>query len=169
MNAPVNQETEGAIIKAFCERTGSGLIGKDLFVALTGDDDDPAEQARLLLARASQIIEKRGRVLSAANEGKIRTAKDHLDNVLSQLERQPAAADDDDEDGKALRLILDSAQILTLDDEDVLTLDLDPIDEFDISTADLTAALQGVLRETVGVLVTEQTRIALDRARGRVD
>ena len=129
-------------------------------------DYRPRRQVRALVAGAMAMVAKRGRVLSAANEGKLRaaqehmgTAGEHMASVLAQLDKQPPPASEDDGD-KA---------ILVLDDEDVLTLDADPVDEFDIDDTDLTAALQGILRETVGTLVAEQTRIALDRARGRVD
>lgn len=47
------------------------------------------------------VAEKRGRTLSAANEGRIRSAKESLDAVLSSMPPE----DDDDEDDKAPHVI----------------------------------------------------------------
>lgn len=56
------------------------------------DDDETARinaQALELLKEHLNIEAKRGRVLSAANEQKIKDARDNLNEVLSQLDEQP--------------------------------------------------------------------------------
>lgn len=54
-----------------------------------------------VVAPALEPEEKRGRTLSAANEGRIRAAKDSLDEVLASM----PAADDEDDDDKAPRVL----------------------------------------------------------------
>jgi HK97 family phage prohead protease len=59
---------------------------------------DTAERVLKIAAGdpASVVVEKRGRALSAANEGRLREAKGHLDGVLASVE----AEDDDDKSAR---------------------------------------------------------------------
>jgi hypothetical protein len=47
------------------------------------------ESSTEALATKNDAVEKRGRVLSSKNEGKIRAARDHLNDVLAEVEQQP--------------------------------------------------------------------------------
>jgi hypothetical protein len=68
-----------------------------LRLAVKGIDTLPAESSDLpmpessteALATKNDAVEKRGRVLSSKNEGKIRAARDHLNDVLAEVEQQP--------------------------------------------------------------------------------
>ncbi len=129
-------------------------------------DYRPGRNVRRAVASAVAVV-KRGRVLSAANEAKIRAGKEHLDaaqahmdGVLASLDKPPIPVADDDK------------SIFTLDGEDgetvVLTLD----DEDEVEQDDINAAIRTALAEAlrgIGETVAEQTQQALARARGRVD
>ncbi len=127
-------------------------------------DYRPRRQVRALVGA---LVAKRGRVLSAANEARLRAAQDgcqtastHLDGVLAQLAVTPMTDDTAAAEGEFLAVVEEAvdAEILTLDAE---------VDE--VSDADLRDALRGTMQELVGAMVREQTQAALARARGRVD
>lgn len=64
------------------------------------------------LAHKHQAALKRGRVLSAKNEGKIRQARDNLDEVLAELEKPEA-----EDEGKTLPAAVAAAHLLDADGE----------------------------------------------------
>ena len=140
----------------------------------------PDETAQALAVRAVEValsMEKRGRVLSAANEGLIRQASDLLNSVLAQLaavERadEPDEDEDEDEDHEDLTAEGTSKGLtLTLaeDEDDFFEVGEDDDDIIEFDTDSMKLALAGVLAGAVAAAVKHETRRALDLARGRVD
>ena len=126
---------------------------RELVSSLRSQDYRPRLQVRAMVGVSKALVEKRGRVLSAANERRLRTAQDsitaatdELAGVLVQLQTAPEAPEPGDD------------VVLSIDD--------------DVTVDDVMAEIKSALRESLpglGGIVKEETRAALARARGRVD
>ena len=126
---------------------------RELVSSLRSRDYRPRLQVRAMVDVSKTLVAKRGRVLSAANERRLRTAQDsitaatdELAGVLVQLQTAPEAPEPGDD------------AVLSIDD--------------DVTVDDVMAEIKSALRESLpglGGIVKEETRAALARARGRVD
>lgn len=140
-------------------------------------DYRPSRVVRSLVGASMSAVAKRGRVLSMANESRLRTARDgigtaieQMDAVLSQLAQLPET------DPAQLPVVDETAGTTTelairFADDPSETVALMLLDETEqtATAEDVRQALRGALAETIGHLVREQTPVALARARGRVD
>lgn len=149
---------------------------RDLVASLHDGQTDyrPRRLVRALVGQAMTAVQKRGRVLSQANEGRLRAARehmaggmDHMDAVLSKLDQQAPQPQPDGNETAGLAI--------TFADEDVqdgIVLELVSDDEVIASSEDVATAIQQAIAEALrglGPQVAEQTQLALARARGRVD
>lgn len=116
-----------------------------LITSLHTPDYRPRLMIRHMVGLQKSLMQKRGRVLSAANESRLRSAQGALGEVLEQLEQQPSV------DEKVLVFAEPSGGY---SEQEIL--------------AEVKSALQVELAG-VGQRVREETRAALARARGRVD
>lgn len=96
---PANQDALRLAVK--------GIIDSTETLAREGTDEDGEPQTReeveeMLAESNAEIVEKRGRVLSAKNEGRIRNAVETLQAVLNELGQQEPTEGDDE---KAAQLI----------------------------------------------------------------
>ena len=89
-----------------------------------------------------EAMQKAGRVLSKANEQKIRQAKDLLDEVLAQLNEQPEQDDDKDKEGGII--------VKTADDEPRDEPEQNPLDDVEQLKALLETAIKNVLNPILG-------------------
>lgn len=105
--------------------------------------------------------EKRGRVLSSANEGRIRQAKGHLDEVLAQLDKPADQTGEDTAEEQALELSDEGVE--KAGDEDVIEL------AEDIDADDIREALTGSLKDIIRDIVQQETQATMNRLRGKVD
>lgn len=128
---------------------------RELIASLRQPDYRPRRAVRMAVGQSMELMRKRGRVLSASNEDKIRTASqqiatanEQLASVLAQLPQAPPVDDSGDD-----------SVVLVLDDHEDAALDPEEIRQ----------ALKGTIAEAIGAVVREQTETALARARGRVD
>lgn len=133
-------------------------------------------------------VVKRGRVLSAANEQRLRDALTAISDVLNTLPQEaPSTPTDAAEtaDGEqpppvadrapaptveALAAMPAASDVLTLDlADDELGLDLADEDTIDLDPQDFREALGVVVRDAVRALAHDATRRTLNTLRGRVD
>ena len=137
-------------------------------------DYRPSRVTRSLVGSALALVEKRGRILSAVNEGKIRTASasleratEELSAVLGQLNRAPEVDEDEDEkpedEGKDVVLTIVS------DEADEIAVKIVDEDAALVSPEDVVSAIRASLGGIIASAVREQTASALAKARGRVD
>ena len=158
---PENDEPESEAARTLRE-AGEFLKARDNTYAALLDN---------LEAAALALTEKRGRVLSASNEGRLRTAADAITDVLNTLP-QPIA---DDEAALAdltpKHPASDCELVLELVESDAFALDLadDDPDIFDIDPTELREALRVVIRDTLRASVAEATTRTLNQIRGRLD
>jgi HK97 family phage prohead protease len=115
---PANQDALRLAVKGFNEEISAIQSAEAATEALVkmadgfplearGDNRPTASQ---ILANDTPIEQKRGRVLSTKNEGKIRDARDLLNEVLEEVAPPPDEPDEDDQDaGKSGKLIAVSA------------------------------------------------------------
>lgn len=138
---------------------------RELISSLRSQDYRPRLTVRSIVAATkAAVVSKRGRVLSNANEARLRTAQEslstaagQLSGVLSQLETAPEAPETAPEGEKEIVLRIASGVAET-----------EPVTSF----ADVAEGIASVLRSelpAIGRIVQEETRAALARARGRVD
>jgi HK97 family phage prohead protease len=109
-------------------------------------------------------LAKQGRVLSAANEKRLLSAKTLLEDVLAQLATATEVGDDGQPPpatAKAADIVIELDDDLDVDDDDV---DVDP----SVWQAALRDGLASVMSD-IGDTVRHETEAALRRARGRVD
>jgi hypothetical protein len=85
---PANAEALRLAMKALDKDEGGRMNDEDPDSA-----DSPDQESAQAAEPSAEIVIKRGRVLSAKNEGKIRAAREHLDAVLSDVAQQ---TEDDD-------------------------------------------------------------------------
>lgn len=147
--SPVKAWAEKALAACAGDGTAASTKGKcsDCGMEYDGDGGKCAKCSEKA-ADIQALIEKIGRVLSAANEDRLRSAREALDMVLSQLEKEPVA------DEKAA-------------DEDSIVFTL--LEEETLGRADIEAALRDGIRATLASLVRDEVGVALTRARGRID
>jgi HK97 family phage prohead protease len=145
-----------------CETVG-GLCASLCAKCVT---DVNAWDSESLLARVASFVKeaKAGRVLSRANESRVRQAKEMLDEVLTQLET--AAEEEKDEAVVVLELS-------EPDDELVLELSGDAPttggDVFDVDPDQLRQLVVAAMAESISGAVRDATTSSLARLRGRVD
>jgi HK97 family phage prohead protease len=140
-------------------------------------DYRPRRQVRAAVGTALEQVRKRGRVLSAANESKLRQAREHLDGVLAKLDAQPAqdaegdaaAAATDGEPKAAEGFVLVLAEEPEPVEVPVLRLALEPDEPDMISLDGVKEAIRSAVGQVLAGVVREETTAALARARGRVD
>jgi HK97 family phage prohead protease len=111
------------------------------------------------------VVEKRGRVLSAKNESKVRAAHSHLDEVLKSV-----GIDTDTEEDA-----LDIDETVTKA-EDVIVIDLVEVEKKAAVVPDFSDmrdvmrdALKDIVRSTVNDIIKHETTATLNRLRGRLD
>lgn len=131
-------------------------------------DYRPSRTVRRAVGKSLEQVAKRGRVLSALNENKIRaasesiaSASEQLSSVLSQLQAAPEEQPDGTEE---LAIVLVDEK--GVGDDVVLTI---LPDEPVYGVADVVASLKSAITDSLGSLIREETETALARARGRVD
>lgn len=118
----------------------------------------------------SEPIGKRGRVLSSTNEGKLRQAKSHIDDVLAQLETAPETEGLEITEQRSADLVLEIAEPaeeelrIEASNNGHKTIDITPETITLAVRESLAGFMTGIARE-----VQEQTRAAINRARGRAD
>lgn len=125
-------------------------------------------------------VEKRGRVLSARNEAKVRAAHAHLCDVLDSLpdyggsDEADAAQPEIEKTDKTVESVIDlddaAADVLDVVEASV---DKQQNESVEITVDDIRAAMKDVLgagmRESIAELVKAETQSALNRMRGIVD
>lgn len=104
-----------------------------------------------------KTVVKRGRVISRANEERLKSAREHLNAVIAQVEEQIEEVEDELEASDKTKDF-----VFTLDDEDAL-------DISDITADDVGDAFRDAVSQSVREIVRQETTAALNRARGRVD
>ena len=127
-------------------------------------DDSDADNVQ---SAANGGTAKSGRVLSAANEKKIRAAHDHLVDVLKALPppfhgnnpNNTNDGDDDDSSGSGKSFVLELA------DSPVIEKVVDDQDLADV----MRLAMSEIIRDTIKQTVKTETAATLNRLRGRVD
>lgn len=113
---------------------------------------------------------KRGRVLSSTNEGKLRQAKGHIDEVLAQLETAPETEGLEITEHRSADPVLEieepAKEELRIEQPDNGhgTIEIAPETIISAVRESLAGLMPGIARE-----VQEQTRAAINRARGRID
>ena len=123
-----------------------------------------------LLRAYKESIGKRGRVLSSTNEGKLRQAKSHIDDVLAQLETAPETEGLEITEQRSADLVLEIAEPaeeelrIEASNNGHKTIDITPETITLAVRESLAGFMTGIARE-----VQEQTRAAINRARGRAD
>ncbi len=163
----LHKESKGGTIEQALETALAKITEqRDLVSSLHAQDYRPRRQVRALVSGAAAMVTKRGRVLSAINEGRLRTAQEslaaatgQLDGVLSQL----AAAAEVEETGDK-----QFAVHLREDEPAPVVLRIAP-DEPRATRAEVLDALKDGVLAAIGPLVRAETQTALARARGRVD
>lgn len=195
----VMKDWADTVLKAIAEpepepKSAKSTLVVDIDVtAARADVDALRAEVEDLSAKAADAVAslKAGRVLSAANEGRLRQAKDHLDAVLAQVaaaEDAPAdateetAADDaeaadksaeaasvDAGDPDVLLLAKDDDLVLELDDDAAVTAAATTDDDVEFDPAELRDVLRELVVAEIGAIVRETTETTMNRLRGRVD
>lgn len=131
---------------------------------------DGEAMAARVAALAKDVL-KRGRVISAKNEEKLKTASDLIDQVLSQIAEAPlseAAAVPSLELKRGDDYLDVDADIVILDD-DIDVIEIDMNDALDVTPQEFRAALRDALTAAVSGIVQVETQATLNRLRGRVE
>lgn len=179
-------------LNAFCSQMNGGLYGvQSMCWCLLRRFELAAELAAaqavgngqgIMISSASKRakVAKRGRVLSSANETRIKSAKDHvtrgcehLDAVLASLP-SPDDGDDDTEEAAAAPAVVVAKDAVVvpdgLDFEIESETDLDfEIEQDEVTLAEVKDAMRGVIESAIGQLVRDESAATVRRLRGRVD
>ena len=135
-------------------------------------------QAVLVMRDVVDAVQKRGRVLSKANESKLQNAEaqakaaaEQIRDVLATVaEMQPPDDDDSHETGAtALTLSIDDEIVVTNDSDDDIVMEFadepEPNDDVVVDAETITASIRAALSETI----QQELTAALNQARGRVN
>ncbi len=127
------------------------------------------------LDKADAAIEKTGRKLSKANESRIRAAKEQLDEVLVQLEKEPDGADEHEteEEKKPKPMACSHGAGCTECKGDQFAIEFEDEKDgeivIDLTPEQVTQALASAYGDIIGPLVRDAVETAVNRSRGRVD
>lgn len=131
--------------------------------AMTGPAGDGCTQPDAH-GKSADATQKRGRVLSAANEAHIKAASDHLGTAADHLNTVLKSLPDGDGGDGGSQMDIDFANI-----EFKVASKVEDIDLGDIKAEDVAAAVRDALKSGVTDIVRTETANAIARARGRVD
>lgn len=120
-----------------------------------------------------KAVAKRGRTLSAANEGHILAAKTSLDLVLDSLQRSPSDGEPDDDDETNGAKATDGVIVIVDDEaEDTFLLGEEAAPTPDeVRDAVVTEVKSAVAEAIAGIgeVIKRETESAVSKARGRID